>query len=204
MGSTYLTEWTEAREDTLREMWTAGHSCSEIAAVLGGTSRNAVIGKLHRMKLERRGNTKRPQRAARTAAVDVTPREPDAKRRRSRSQAEIRADARQRVGVAPPEPSSRRKGNGLAEGVRQARARRQGDAQPAVNADAGIQRLLKGEIWMPLDGHEPVPLIELGKDSCHWPLGDPLEAGFGFCGCPAPEGRPYCPTHARVAVTGAR
>ena len=48
------TPWTEERIDMLRELWAAGLSCSKIAAQLGSTTRNAVIGKAHRLGLESR------------------------------------------------------------------------------------------------------------------------------------------------------
>src|SRR5207244_648340 len=46
--------WTEARIDQLRQMWQAGHTASQIAETLGGVSRNAVIGKAHRLGLQSR------------------------------------------------------------------------------------------------------------------------------------------------------
>ena len=46
--------WTPEREEKLKELWKKGHSGSEIANMLGGTTRNAVIGKAHRLKLQAR------------------------------------------------------------------------------------------------------------------------------------------------------
>ena len=46
--------WTPEREEKLRKLWKKGHSGSEIAMMLGDTTRNAVIGKAHRLKLEAR------------------------------------------------------------------------------------------------------------------------------------------------------
>ena len=43
--------WTEEREAKLKELWEKGHTASQIAEMLGGTTRNAVIGKAHRLKL---------------------------------------------------------------------------------------------------------------------------------------------------------
>lgn len=48
-------EWTEDRVELLRKYWAEGLSASRIAAQLGGVSRNAVIGKVHRLKLSSRG-----------------------------------------------------------------------------------------------------------------------------------------------------
>ena len=46
--------WTPEREEKLKKLWKKGHSGSEIAIMLGDTTRNAVIGKVHRLKLEAR------------------------------------------------------------------------------------------------------------------------------------------------------
>ena len=46
--------WTPDREEKLKSLWKKGHSGSQIAAILGNTTRNAVIGKAHRLKLETR------------------------------------------------------------------------------------------------------------------------------------------------------
>lgn len=47
--------WTDERVDLLKKLWAEGLSASQIAAQLGGVSRNAVIGKVHRLKLSSRG-----------------------------------------------------------------------------------------------------------------------------------------------------
>ena len=53
--------WTPEREQKLKELWRKGHSGSQIAAILGDTTRNAVIGKAHRLKLQARSvSTKTP------------------------------------------------------------------------------------------------------------------------------------------------
>ena len=51
--------WTSEREEKLRELWKKGHTASQIASVLGNTTRNAVIGKAHRLNLEARAKSKK-------------------------------------------------------------------------------------------------------------------------------------------------
>ena len=46
--------WTEERVELLRKLWLGGHSASQVAAELGGVTRNAVIGKVHRLGLSGR------------------------------------------------------------------------------------------------------------------------------------------------------
>ena len=50
--------WTDEKVKKLRDLWTKGHTASEIAALLGDTTRNAVIGKAHRLELEERAPSK--------------------------------------------------------------------------------------------------------------------------------------------------
>ena len=83
-----LMNWNDERVELLRKLWAEGQSASQIAAQLGGVSRNAVIGKVHRLKLSSRGRanaaparqkktshgsavTKAVTRAAATARVDA-------------------------------------------------------------------------------------------------------------------------------------
>ncbi|MDZ5697146.1 GcrA family cell cycle regulator [Chelativorans sp. M5D2P16] len=80
--------WTDERVELLKKLWAEGLSASQIAAQLGGVSRNAVIGKVHRLKLSSRGRatstaprqktsgssgggTRRQQRSTRPVATSV-------------------------------------------------------------------------------------------------------------------------------------
>ena len=64
--------WTDERVELLKKLWMDGLSASQIAAQLGGVTRNAVIGKVHRLNLSGRAKpastTPRPRKASRTAA----------------------------------------------------------------------------------------------------------------------------------------
>ena len=50
--------WTQEKEEKLRQLWEKGHTASQIAEILGDTTRNAVIGKAHRLKLAARAPNK--------------------------------------------------------------------------------------------------------------------------------------------------
>ena len=58
--------WTPEREKKLRELWKIGHTASQIASLLGNSTRNAVIGKAHRLNLESRAISKKSTLKART------------------------------------------------------------------------------------------------------------------------------------------
>ena len=59
--------WTDDRVEQLKNLWTEGLSASQIARALGGVTRNAVIGKVHRLGLPGRGAPCRPTRPTRKA-----------------------------------------------------------------------------------------------------------------------------------------
>ena len=80
--------WTDERVEMLRKLWSEGLSASQIAAQLGGVSRNAVIGKVHRLKLSGRG---------RTAATPARPKKP------AQATVTVKAPARP---VAPARPAT--------------------------------------------------------------------------------------------------
>jgi len=50
--------WTDEKVQKLKELWKKGHTASQIAEMLGDTTRNAVIGKAHRLNLEARAPSK--------------------------------------------------------------------------------------------------------------------------------------------------
>ena len=74
--------WTEERVAELKKLWAEGHSASQIAKRLGSVTRNAVIGKVHRLGLSGRATpsrpVKRPPRLARPKPQQQMPRQASA------------------------------------------------------------------------------------------------------------------------------
>jgi GcrA cell cycle regulator len=72
--------WTDERVELLKKLWSEGLSASQIATQLGGVSRNAVIGKVHRLKLSGRGRASsaapRPKKTAPSAPKAPRPSRP--------------------------------------------------------------------------------------------------------------------------------
>ena len=60
--------WTDERVETLKKMWSEGQSASQIAKELGGVTRNAVIGKVHRLGLSNRASGGKSEAKAKPAA----------------------------------------------------------------------------------------------------------------------------------------
>lgn len=69
-GQFVRASWGDEREAQLRKLYQEGYSCSQIAKQLGGVTRNAVIGKVHRLGLALRGHSQNrtiPKKGHRTA-----------------------------------------------------------------------------------------------------------------------------------------
>jgi len=178
--------WTDDRIDSLKRLWGDGLSASQIATQLGGISRNAVIGKVHRLKLESRIAKPTLEAAGREAVPEhVLPPAPPAP---------VPAPPRLVVAmpVAPrasaPAPSGPIAAGPIATSVVPPVA-------AAQNAIAAVS--CTGAEIVPITRN--LTLVQLSERTCKWPLGDPLSNEFRFCGNHSRDSSPYCAYHARLA-----
>jgi len=171
-------EWTEQRIEVLRKLWGQGQTASQIAAILGGITRNAVIGKAHRL-----GLTGRPSPIKREAGASPQP------RRRAAGPARRMPGAGQPGGVHG-QPLPQTHGVSHAGSAVPQQARVQIPSAPATR-----------EIPVAPPAAKPAPraAAHVGSKTCSWPMGDPKQPGFHFCGEPAEIGKPYCNQHCHVA-----
>jgi GcrA cell cycle regulator len=208
--------WTDERIDKLRSLWGQGLTASQIADELGAVSRNAVIGKAHRLGLESRPSPVKPGEQAAAAEpisepkpvpVVATPAAAEPPR-----PVEVKVEATPR-----PAPIAADDGD-------------EDEAEPAPVAAApvkeapttvyrsigpgGFQRQQPGEQQSPIPPAPPrrlVPakpsaeiasktsLLDLNDRICKWPLGHPGEPDFHFCGDVVNPGFPYCVQHCGLA-----
>ena len=197
--------WTDERVETLRRMWTEGQSASVIAKELGGVTRNAVIGKVHRLGLSNREDEEAasaapaaPEPAARAEPVPDTVAEPAA-------QIEAEAPAPSPSPAAPFVPSMASSAAAAIIASSNAPiplrksivpAGQPLPPQPSANeispeALASVREVEKRAARL--------SLMELTEKTCKWPIGDPATEEFWFCGLPSQPGKPYCEAHVGVA-----
>ncbi|WP_299561537.1 GcrA family cell cycle regulator [uncultured Sulfitobacter sp.] len=181
--------WTDDRVETLKKMWGEGQSASQIAKELGGVTRNAVIGKVHRLGLSNRttaGAAAKPEAKAKPAS------KPEAK-------AEVVEEPEQ---AAEPEKPELKTEPAIA---------------PQTNLPARKQIIPAGQPLPPQPSANEISpealakvneiekkakklgLMELTERTCKWPVGDPATEDFWFCGLPVQQGKPYCEAHVGVA-----
>lgn len=165
--------WTDERVELLKKLWAEGLSASQIAAQLGNVSRNAVIGKVHRLKLSSRGRA--------TAA-------PAVKKKLVATTTTI-----QRTVTAAARPVAAQPQRIITASVGANALQMQFDAEPVAH-----QHLRPtSDVVVPISRR--LHLVELSERTCKWPNGDPLSEDFSFCGNDAKDASPYCGYHARVA-----
>jgi len=199
--------WTDERIEKLTKMWEGGATASQIADELGGVSRNAVIGKAHRLGLKARPSPVKPNEKAETPVTPVSsaPRPP---KPAAEAVPRTAQPAPPRAAPAPrPAPAPQPAANSGAPA---------GDApakpQPRIVSvgPGGFLRQGPGDQQAPIPPAPPrrlVPakpsaevadktnLLDLNDRICRWPMGHPGEPDFHFCGDKVNPGFPYCVDH---------
>jgi GcrA cell cycle regulator len=210
--------WTDERVETLKKMWAEGQSASQIAKELGGVTRNAVIGKVHRLGLSNRVGpgtvaeddgeaapvVAAPAPAPAKPAAAPRPAAPTAVQETPRPAPVAPAPqpapvaAAEPVAPAPTESSTITFSPQAPIPLRKAiiPAGQPLPPQPSANeispeALASVREVEKRA--------KKLSLMELTERTCKWPIGDPATEDFWFCGLPSVAGKPYCEAHVGVA-----
>ena len=198
--------WTEERIERLKSMWTEGATASQIAEELGGVSRNAVIGKAHRLGLESRPSPVKPgeekeKKAKPAPAPKAAKPAPAPKPAAPAAPKEVVAEAPRRpvtTGGAPvqgkPADTQTIQYRSVGPGgfIRQG----PGDTQAPI-PPAPPRRLVPAK--PSAEVADKTSLLDLNDRVCRWPMGHPGEPDFHFCGKPSNPGYPYCVDHCGVA-----
>lgn len=194
--------WTDERIDRLKELWSNGMTASQIADELGGVSRNAVIGKAHRLGLQSRPSPVKPNEPAPTKSkakassapveseeiVQPAPEPVSAKPAPQDPSPEIDAPAM----AAPKSPQPQIRSVGPGGFLRQGPGDQQSPIPPAPP-----RRLVPAK--PSAEVADKTSLLDLNEKICKWPIGHPGEPDFHFCGRQSNPGFPYCVEHCGVA-----
>lgn len=188
--------WTDERVEMLKVMWSEGKSASQIAKELGGVTRNAVIGKVHRLGLSNRapGTENEEEGLAPEAEAPISEAAPPAE-----EEEEVQEPPRPAAAPAaaqPPRPPVRETAP-----VPQARNPKPiiGQPMPPQPAQNEISAEALANLAEVAKKARKLSLMQLTERTCKWPVGDPATDDFWFCGLPSVPGKPYCETHVAVA-----
>ncbi len=195
--------WTDERVELLRRMWAEGQSASQIAKELGGVTRNAVIGKVHRLGLSNRvGGPLGAEAADKPEPAQRT----DGPRAEAPSVATPRAarpDARPAPVSAAPASPARPEPSVMSAAAQPPAVRKPiipaGQPLPPQPSANEISPEALASVREVEKKARRISLMELTERTCKWPIGDPATEDFWFCGLSATPGKPYCEAHVGVA-----
>lgn len=183
--------WTDERVELLKKMWSEGQSASQIAKELGGVTRNAVIGKVHRLGLSNRSGGGTPQPAQPVKPAEPVKAKPAvAPKRETPVPAEPEEAPRAAPQPAAPAPAMSAARKAIIP------AGQPLPPQPSANEISPEALAKVSEIEKKA---KRLTLMELTERTCKWPVGDPATEDFWFCGLPVQQGKPYCDAHVGVA-----
>lgn len=199
--------WTDERVELLKKMWGEGQSASQIAKELGGVTRNAVIGKVHRLGLSNRSggsgtaskpSTEKTEAKAPPKAKPAVVKEPPAAKPAAAQPSASAAPATEPEAAAaePAPPPAPRPSNVTHLRKPIVPAGQPLPPQPSANEISPEALAKQSEV----ERHaKRLTLMELTERTCKWPIGDPATEDFYFCGLPVQQGKPYCEAHVGVA-----
>ena len=139
--------WTDEQVEELKKLWNKGLTTGEIGKALG-VSKNAVVGKAHRLGLNGRPSPIRRNEEEATAQTEEKPVQTEKKKAASKT------------------------------------------TSSAKNTGKEKKKLFT--------------VNDLTSNSCRWPIGDPKDEGFHFCGKECLPDKPYCAEHAAIAYVSAK
>ncbi|WP_147114838.1 GcrA family cell cycle regulator [Tateyamaria sp. syn59] len=177
--------WTDERVELLKKMWGEGQSASQIAKELGGVTRNAVIGKVHRLGLSNRAGS---GGSATTAKADAKP------KAAPKAKAEPRPQPKTEPAVKPVTAPETKTAVPARKQI--IPAGQPLPPQPSANEISPEALAKVNEVEKKA---KKISLMELTERTCKWPVGDPATDNFWFCGLPVQQGKPYCEAHVGVA-----
>lgn len=183
--------WSDERVELLKKLWSEGQSASQIAKELGGVTRNAVIGKVHRLGLSNRNGSA-------ASGAEAAPKAKPAAKPEAKSKAAAKPAAK-----AEPKPAPEPKEVPVAAPQAPVSRAKQiipaGQPLPPQPSTNEIDPAALAKVSEVEKKAMKLSLMELTERTCKWPVGDPATQDFWFCGLPVQSGKPYCEAHVGVA-----
>jgi len=186
--------WTEKMVEDLRIMWKQGLTTGEIGRRLG-VSKNSIVGKVHRLQLDARPS---PIKKKTDNAKTVEPAAAEKKTKlKTEKPAEKKAEKSTSKAVKAPEKkavaSTEKKSKPVAETPKAPQEKK----QPTPKIPEHIFTPKPAQAVKTYNGN--AKLTDLDNHTCRWPLGDPKDENFHFCGRRVKVGQTYCEEHAALA-----
>ena len=186
--------WTEKMVEDLRIMWKQGLTTGEIGKRLG-VSKNSIVGKVHRLQLDARPS---PIKKKTDNAETVKPAAAEKKTKlKTEKPAEKKVEKATPKVVKAPEKkvvaSPEKKSKPITETPKAPQEKKQ--STPKIP-----EHIFTPKPVQPTKTYNGnAKLTDLDNHTCRWPLGDPKDENFHFCGRRVKVGQTYCEEHAALA-----
>lgn len=183
--------WTDKMVEDLKKMWKDGMTTGEIGKKLG-VSKNSIVGKVHRLGLSGRPS---PIKKKSETTEDSAPIRTVEKKQTARP-AEKKPLAEKKTTAEPPKEPAQKP---------TVSAPKEEDESPEKKFQAPSEEQLANEFTFKADlkksgaSKGKTMLVDLDNHTCRWPIGDPKDENFHFCGKKVKIGQTYCEEHAAIA-----
>ena len=201
--------WTFERVELLITLWKSGNSASKIAHELGeGVSRNAVIGKIHRLGLSERSNNSKdgsdnslkPSLSNKEKKLDSLNTEKGTQSSDIAENSTIKAKTGKKRGRKPSKKNIEISQNNIDQKRKDESVSSDGAVVfPGISGASELDKDALADMIELEKRAKKLSLMELTERTCKWPIGDPATDEFWFCGHQAENGKPYCKTHVAIA-----
>mgnify|MGYP001223755298 CR=1 FL=1 len=192
--------WTPDRVEILTTMWMEGKSASLIAKELGGVTRNAVIGKVHRLGLSNRNLSQKNN----ISKNKSTTHEIINKTKKKESMLDLSDNTISKVEGLKNKINSKSNLNIEKNNYKKNEDKKKElfehiDSLDSENISSEINDEFLKNVKTIEKKSKKLSLMELTERHCKWPIGDPATDKFWFCGLSSEPGKPYCETHIELA-----
>ena len=188
--------WTDEMVESLKKMWEEGLSTGEIGRRLG-VSKNSIVGKVHRLQLVARPSPikKKDDNSSPSAKKDKT----TAKTQTKEPVKQIK-ESTSKQSAKPTEK--------IQPEVKPAKTQPQPKSAPKIETATKVAKDVESDTFInvsipvvhnPKKPGDKITVTDLDNHTCRWPIGDPKDENFHFCGAPVKIGQTYCEEHAAIA-----
>lgn len=161
--------WTDKMVEDLRKMWKEGLTTGEIGKRLG-VSKNSIVGKVHRLGLSGRPSPIKKKVVTEDAVA-----------------------TEKNIEAKSPEPKAKE--------VQPVKAAKEEKHRPQIKAEVRHEEIESVKIEPKFEPRKDgkIMVTHLDNHTCRWPIGDPKDENFHFCGKKIRIGQTYCDEHAALA-----
>ena len=177
--------WDDDSIKLLKKLWDKGLSTTDIAKKMN-VSKNAIVGKVHRLCLKARPSPIKKKdeigEPVENNSVEVAQEQPQETKVEKTSAKKAETETKATKTKAKKAPKTEVK----------AEISKKYEAEAEPHKEKGAKKSAKN-----------VKLVELDSHTCRWPIGDPRDDDFCFCGKKVHSGQTYCDEHAQIAYVKA-